>query len=112
MLFRSFSKGLPFYVARPELLPQDQLAVSVVSNPSQRVGLATLLVVIDQPGAEDLTTVTLTLESREAPQRLVVTNPALGKPALVRLAILRDAGGTALMLGCVLSNEVEVRQVL
>ena len=34
---------------------------------------------------------------------------ALSGPVLVRLAILREVGQTALMLGCVRSNEVDVR---
>jgi len=108
----AFAKGLPFYISRAELMAPDRLSVSVLSNPAASIELATLFVAIDQPGVDDLATVTLPLQSAGTPQRLLAINPALGKPVVVRAAILRDVGTTALTLGCVLSNEVEVRQVL
>ncbi|MGE0392897.1 MAG: hypothetical protein AB7P67_04955 [Vicinamibacterales bacterium] len=108
----AFARGLPFYVSAAELLVPDRLAVTVVSNPARRVESATLLVLVDQPGADDLTSVTIPVESSPSPQRLLTVHPALRSPALVRLAILRDVGGTALMTGCVLSNEVDVRPAL
>lgn len=109
---QAFAKGMPFYVSAAELLAPDRLAVTVVSNPDVRVESATLLVLVDQPGAEDLTSVTLPLESSPSPQRLLAVHAALRSPALVRLAILRGFDNTALMMGCVLSNEVDVRPAL
>lgn len=109
---QAFARGMPFYVSAAELLAPDRLAVTVVSNPGVRVESATLLVLVDQPGAEDLASVSIPLESNSAPQRFVAVHPALRAPALVRLAILRDVGNTALMIGCVLSNEVDVRPAL
>ncbi|MGE3343236.1 MAG: hypothetical protein AB7L71_07355 [Vicinamibacterales bacterium] len=109
---QAFAKGMPFYVSAAELLAPDRLAVTVVSNPAVRVESATLLVLVDQPGAEDLTSVTLPLASSPAPQRLLAVHAALRTPTLVRLAVLRDVDNTALMMGCVLSNEVDVRPAL
>ena len=109
---QAFATGMPFYVSAAELLAPDRLAVTVVSNPGLRVESATLLVLVDQPGADELTSVTIPLESSPAPQRLLAAHAALRAPALVRLAVLRDVGNTALMMGCVLSNEVDVRPAL
>jgi hypothetical protein len=109
---QAFARGMPFYVSAAELLAPDRLAVTVVSNPGLRVESATLLVLVDQPGADELTSVTIPLESSPAPQRLLAAHAALRAPALVRLAVLRDVGNTALMMGCVLSNEVDVRPAL
>jgi len=108
----AFRKGMPFYISEAEVLAPNRLAVTVISNPNISVAVATLFAAIDHPGATDLITVTIPLESRPEPQRLVATNEALRTPALIRLAVLRDIGNTALMVGCVLSNEVDVRPAL
>ncbi len=108
----AFSRGLPFFLGGAEVLAANTLEVTLLSNPVVTVDAATLFVVVDQPGVEDLVSVTIPVESRPDAQRLVVTNDALAGPVLVRLAILREVGQTALMLGCVLSNEVDVRPAL
>lgn len=108
----AFARGLPYFISGAEIRAPNTLEVTVLANPAVRVEAATLLVVVDQPGVEDLTSVTIPLESAAGTQRLVVTNDALGAPALVRLAILRDVGPTALMLGCVLSNEVDLQPAI
>ena len=108
----AFSRGLPFFIGGAEFRAPNTLEVTLLSNPGAPVESATLFVVVDQPGGEDLTSVTIPLGSRPAAQQLVVTNDALDGSVLVRLAILREVGPTALMLGCVLSNEVDVRPTL
>ncbi|MEQ1898630.1 MAG: hypothetical protein ABL971_14720 [Vicinamibacterales bacterium] len=108
----AFSRGLPFFISGAEIRAANTLEVTLLSNPAVPVESATLFVVVDQPGVEDLTSVTIPLGSRPAAQRLIVTNDALDGSVLVRLAILREVGPTALMLGCVLSNEVDVRPAL
>ena len=108
----AFSRGLPFFISGAEVRGSNTLEVTLLSNPVVTVDAATLFVVVDQPGVEDLTSVTIPVGSSPAAQRLVATNDALAGPVLIRLAILRDVGQTALMLGCVLSNEVDVRPAL
>ena len=108
----AFFRGLPFFISGAEIRAPNTLEVTLLSNPAVPVESATLFVVVDQPGVEDLTSVTIPLGSRPSAQRLIMTNDALAGPMLVRLAILREVGQTALMLGCVLSNEVDVRPAL
>lgn len=108
----AFGRGLPFYISQTELLDSNRLAITLVSNPVVRVELATLFIVADQPGVEDLTSVTIPVESTPEAQRIVAVNDAFRGPVLVRIAVLRDVGNTALMAGCVLSNEVDVRPAL
>lgn len=108
----AFRRGLPFYISRADLVAPDRLAVTVASNPAQRVDLATLFIVADQPGVEDLTSVTIPIEFKPEEQRIVWTNDAFRGSVLVRIAVLRDVGNTALMTGCVLSNELDIRPAL
>ncbi|MDO8795048.1 MAG: hypothetical protein Q7J25_10565 [Vicinamibacterales bacterium] len=108
----AFARGLPFFIGGAEVRGPNTLEVTLLSNPGVTVDAATLFVVVDQPGVEDLASVTIPVGSRPEPQRLIVTNDALSESVLVRIAILREVGPTALMLGCVLSNEVDLRPAL
>jgi hypothetical protein len=109
----AFARGLPFFISAAEFHAPNRLEVTLLFNPTVPVKVATLFVVANQqPGVDDLTSVTIPLGSKPEVQRVVVANDVLDGPVQVRLAILRDVGQTALMLGCVLSNEVDVQSAL
>lgn len=108
----AFGRGLPFFIEPAEDSRAGSVAIRVMSNPRMATQTATLLVLIDQPGAEGLVSLALPIEPAQDVQRLVVAHPALNGPVLVRAAVIREAGTMALMLGCVLSNELEFRPPL
>jgi hypothetical protein len=105
----AFARGLPFFIQAATLVRPNQLAVTMLSNTSVLETDALLLAVIDDVAdAAELSTQTALVASSSAPQTITLTHEGLDKARSTRLAVLRGADSRALVIGCLISNEVDV----
>jgi hypothetical protein len=85
------------------------LRLTVLSNPKERIDDAMVLALIEesQQSADFLTTAA-EVASKPGTQTITLTHEAFVRARSVRLAVLRGTDQRALVVGCLISNEIEL----
>ena len=106
----AFARGIPFFIVEAVVEEPGVLRLAVLSNPTATDASALVLALIDERvESPDVQSVTLPIDASAEPQIIRLTNEAFGRaPGTVRVAILRGAGRLATVVGCIVSNELDV----
>lgn len=106
----AFARGVPYFVQQAVVEAPGVLRLTVLSNPTSTEDLGIVFVAVDDEATTaEYDGVTLPIEPAPEPQTLRLQHKAFGRAAgTARIAILRGTGRAATIIGCIVSNEVDV----